>query len=275
VVGRIESNLESWNKRQKHTNGEGVSLKIGSYTAAGESMEKLIHEADQKLLVANHDYKQQHLTELLNKSVNDRKTLSEQAILALAKSIELGDPYTSGHSERVMAYALKIAGKMGLIGPQLEVLRNAAILHDIGKIGIHKGILLKKGPLNEEEWKLMKLHPVMGAQILSQVELFKDMASIIRHHHERYDGDLNSSNPAYPDGLKGEEIPLLSRIITVADAFDAMTSSRPYRPAIPVEEVKNIFENEAGKQFDRVVTIALFSCLENDEFEEERIKQLP
>jgi len=271
VVGRIESNLEKWNKKQKYTNGEEVSLKIGTYTATGESMDKLIYEADQKLLVENQDLKQRHLTKLLNESVRDRKTLTEQAVLALAKSIELGDPYTSGHSERVMVYALKIAGKLGLVGPQIEALRHAALLHDIGKIGIHKSALLKEGSLNEEEWKLMKLHPVMGAQILSQVKLFEDMADIIRHHHERYDGDLNASPPAYPDGLKGEEIPLLTRIITVADAFDAMTSSRPYRPAIPIEKVKEIFEIEAGKQFDRNVTIALFSCLESEDFIEEKI----
>ncbi len=271
VVSRIERNLEKWNKKQKYTNGEEVSLKIGTYTAAGESMDKLVYEADQKLLVANHDHKQQQLAKLLNESVRDRKTLTEQAVLALAKSTELGDPYTSGHSERVMAYALKIAEKLGLVGPQIEALRHAAILHDIGKIGIHKNVLLKEGPLNKEEWELMKLHPVMGAQILAKVKQFEDMADIVRHHHERYDGDLNASPPAYPDGLKGEDIPLLTRIITVADAFDAMISSRPYRPAISLDKVKEIFENEAGKQFDRNVTIALFSCLESEDFIEEKI----
>lgn len=173
-------------------------------------------------------------------------------VQALAKAIEVKDPYTRGHSERVTTYALMIAEAMGLDEREKQKLKYAATLHDIGKIGIAGRVLNKPGALTEEEYTHVKTHPILGDSIVEPVEFLQEPRPIILHHHERYDGK------GYPDGLKGEDIPLSARILSVADAFEAMRSDRPYRKALPLEEARRELVRNAGTQFDpRVVEVFL------------------
>jgi putative nucleotidyltransferase with HDIG domain len=172
------------------------------------------------------------------------------AIEALARAIDARDPYTYGHSARVAAFTLEIADQLGYPKDKREGLRRSALLHDIGKIGIEDHILRKAGALNYLEAKQMREHPVIGHQMLKDVAFLHSSLSGIRHHHERWDGE------GYPDTLSGETIPLQVRILSVADVFDALTSDRPYRPAMSVAEATEIIEREAGRQFDPAVVAA-------------------
>ncbi|MBC7248574.1 MAG: GAF domain-containing protein [Actinobacteria bacterium] len=173
-------------------------------------------------------------------------------VQALAKAIEVKDPYTRGHSERVTAYALMIAEAMRLDEREKQKLKYAATLHDIGKIGIAGRVLNKPGALTEEEYSHVKTHPALGDSIVEPVEFLQGPRPIILHHHERYDGR------GYPDGLQGEDIPVCARILSVADAFEAMRSDRPYRKALPLEEARQELVRNAGTQFDpRVVEVFL------------------
>jgi len=165
-------------------------------------------------------------------------------ITAFTKLIEAKDKYTSGHSQRVTEYSLLIAKKLNLSKEEMEMIKFCGLIHDIGKIGINESILQKPSKLTKNEYAEVKTHPVIGENVVKHVRFLKKGLPIIRHHHERYDGK------GYPDGLKGEKIPLLARIIAVADAFDAMTSDRPYRKAFsPQEAIEKLKEN-AGTQFD-------------------------
>ena len=173
-------------------------------------------------------------------------------ITALASAIDARDSYTHGHSHRVTEYAVLIAEEMGLPPEEVDIIRNASILHDVGKIGIKEEILKKPGKLTEEETREMQYHPFIGARILQSVKLLEPVLPLVYHHQEKYDGT------GYPEGLKGEEIPLGARIIAVCDAFEAMTSDRPYRKALPVERALQELRNEAGRQFDPQVVEVFF-----------------
>ena len=172
------------------------------------------------------------------------------AIEALARAIDARDPYTYGHSARVAAFSLEIADELGYPKDKREGLRRAALLHDIGKIGIEDNILRKSGALNYIEEKQMREHPVIGHQMLKDVAFLRSTLSGIRHHHERWDG------AGYPDTLAREAIPLQVRILSVADVFDALTSDRPYRQAMSVAEATELITHESGRQFDPAVVKA-------------------
>ncbi len=172
---------------------------------------------------------------------------------ALVRSLEAKDPYTKLHSERVTDLALRIAEEMGCSPESIESLRFAGHLHDIGKIGIRDEILMKPGRLTKEEFEIIKTHPVIGAEIVSHLGLLPEEKAIIRHHHERWDGK------GYPDGLLGEETPLLSRILAVADTYDAITSHRPYRTAQSHEFAFEQIRSNGGTQFDPEVVKAFCS----------------
>ncbi len=174
-------------------------------------------------------------------------------LFAFVKAIEARDSYTQQHSNRVTELALKIGRQMGCSDEQLDVLNFAGRLHDIGKIGIPDDILLKPGRLTDEEFEKIKTHPVIGAEIIGHLGLWESERQIVRWHHERYDGT------GYPDGLTGEDIPLLARILSVADAFDAMSSNRVYRNAMPLERILSIMQGGAGSQFDPRVVKAFFT----------------
>lgn len=159
--------------------------------------------------------------------------------------LELKDPYTRGHSERVAAYAMNMAEATGKFKPsELNYFYYACLLHDIGKVNIPDSILTKSGRLTDEEYDIIKTHPVVGAEAIREVEGIADNIGVIYHHHERWDGK------GYPDGLVGEETPFLARITAIADAFDAMTSSRSYRPALQFEEAHQRILDGQGSQFD-------------------------
>lgn len=165
-------------------------------------------------------------------------------IEVLATAIDAKDPYTQGHSRRVTRYAVAIAEELDLDPTTIENVRYASLLHDVGKIGIEDKIIRKAGRLTDEEYAIIKQHPVIGEKILKPVEFLHDKIPGVKHHHEYYDGR------GYPSKLKGEEIPLIARIICVADAFDAMTTDRPYRKGLTINVVMNEFKKNSGKQFD-------------------------
>ncbi|MCD6086679.1 MAG: GAF domain-containing protein [Candidatus Hydrothermae bacterium] len=191
------------------------------------------------------------------------KKLSKQVVLSLSKAVELSDPYTRGHSERVAEYAVSIGKALGLEDEELETLEYAALLHDIGKVGVPYVILLKPGSLSISEWEIVKLHPVLSYMVLKNIFSFKKAADWVRYHHERFDGT------GYPSGLKGEAIPLGSRIIAVADAFDALTTDRPYRSKLSTRDAKRVLREGAGIQWDpEIVKVALKVLKPKKEFYE-------
>ncbi len=167
-----------------------------------------------------------------------------ETLNVLVRAIEASDPYTSGHSMRVSAYAEAIAKQLGLPQSKIDLLKSAALLHDIGKIGIDKNILNKKGKLEKEEFETIKSHPEIGAAIIADLSYLSNISDIIRHHHERNDGK------GYPDGLDHDKIPLETSILTIADAFDAMTTNRPYRPSLSLESALQEVIDNAGTQFN-------------------------
>lgn len=167
-----------------------------------------------------------------------------RVVQAWGESIESKDRYTAGHCQRVADYATMLAAAIGFQGRDLTWLRMGAFLHDVGKMAVPPEVLNKPGALTAEEWELMRQHPVVGDEIVAEMKFPWDIRPIVRNHHERWDGG------GYPDGLRGEEIPLTARILCVADVFDALTTARSYRPAMGREEALAIMERDAGKIFD-------------------------
>jgi diguanylate cyclase (GGDEF)-like protein len=177
------------------------------------------------------------------------------SIIALVEVMENRDPYVQGHSRRVAELALKIGERLKLSEAPLESLRVAGLLHDVGKIGIPVGILEKPSALTEDERRYVQTHPGVGGAILSTLSNLEELVPLIVHHHEHYDGN------GYPDGMKGEEIDLLARILAAADAADAMLSPRPYRPALSLEHALSEVQRQSGAQFDPDVSEALAEVL--------------
>ena len=168
---------------------------------------------------------------------------TRKVLEALPDSIDMRDGYTYRHSQRVAEWAERIGEAMGLQAEDTSLIVSAARIHDLGKVSWDNDILAKPGPLTPEEWEFVKRHPLVAVDMLKDLSLYRDGVPLIRHHHERYDGR------GYPDGLKGEEIPLGARIITVADAYDAMTTDRPYRGACSPNEALERLREGAGAQF--------------------------
>lgn len=187
--------------------------------------------------------------------VRQLDAMNDGMLKTLAMIVDASSHWTAGHSERVTQYAVLIGKRMGLPELDLETLRRGALLHDLGKVGIPAGILDKIGVLSERERRLVERHTVIGAEILSPLAAFADLIPIVRSHHERWDGS------GYPDGLRGEEIPLLARIVAVADVFDALVSERPYRPGMSVQTTVAMMRSEAGVKLDRRVVEAFLHVL--------------
>jgi len=177
-------------------------------------------------------------------------------IRALAAAIDAKDPYTKGHSERVAEMSVALAIELNLSGRDIEKIEYTALLHDIGKIGIADSILGKTSSLTSEEYDKIKEHTIMGAKIIEPVDFLKNSYEAIYYHHEKYDGK------GYPEGLKSENIPMLARIIAVADAYDAMGSDRPYRKKLNMDEILKELKDQCGKQFDPEVVKACISVLD-------------
>lgn len=187
--------------------------------------------------------------------VTQLQTTYVSTLRSLISIIEAKDAYTKGHTERVAAYAVALAQRLGLPPDDVRRITFGALLHDIGKMGVLDGIINKPGALTEEEWELMRAHPVTGAQIVEKMEFLGGSVEIVRHHHESWNGR------GYPDGLRGEDIPLGARIVTVADSFDAMTTDRPYRKALGLDEAVTRLEEASGTQFDARLVKAFVRCL--------------
>lgn len=195
----------------------------------------------------------------LKRAAKENHELFINSIRALAAAIDAKDPYTRGHSERVARYASQVAREMELPAQEVRRVRLSALLHDVGKIGIDDRIIRKPSALTEEEFEIMKSHPVKGAAIMSAIPELKDVIPGMKHHHERWEGG------GYPDGLKGEGIPLQARIVSVADTFDAMTTTRPYQRAMDIRFVFQRLRDLAGSRFDPAVVDALIRSYEKGE----------
>ncbi len=189
----------------------------------------------------------------------NRANILFKTIKALLRALDAKDPYTSGHSQRVVKLANQMADALHLSPDDRFTLTLAAYLHDIGKIGIPDHILQKSDSLADYEFRRAKDHPIIGSQIIGEIEELADVASIVRHHHERYDGT------GYPDGLKGEAIPFFARIIAIIDAYEALVSDRVYRKGISREAALREIERHAGTQFDPHLTKIFIEIMQNDQ----------
>jgi putative two-component system response regulator len=186
----------------------------------------------------------------LEAALSESESAYDSTLRALSLALDVRDRETEGHAQRVARYMDLMARELRSPKVDVRTLRRGALLHDVGKIGIPDEILRKTGELDGSEWRIMKRHPAYGARILAGIPHLSGPAEIVRHHHERFDGS------GYPDGLAGEDIPLGARIFALADALDAMTSDRPYRKAMSLEEAITEIERCSGKQFDPVIVSA-------------------
>lgn len=184
------------------------------------------------------------INDKLEVAYSDLKKAYRGTVESLRLAVDAKDSYTKNHSDRVALYSKLIGEQLKLPEDQLEILYDGALFHDIGKIGIPDSILQKPGKLTDEEYDDIKNHPSIGAKIIAPAKIFEPIIPIVKHHHERFDGR------GYPSGLKGTDIPLLARIVTVADSFDAMTSDRSYRPRFTLVKALDELENGKGTQFD-------------------------
>lgn len=194
----------------------------------------------------------------LKNQLRQTEKFSSQVIWALSSAIDAKDHYTSGHSARVADYTWKLSKKLGKDKEEQKRNYYIGLLHDIGKIGIPDAILNKPGRLSDEEFAVIRSHPVIGDEILQTITVIPDIALGARWHHERYDGK------GYPDGLKEKDIPELARIIAVADAYDAMTSTRSYRGVLPQETVRREIEKGKGAQFDPLIADKMLELIDED-----------
>jgi putative nucleotidyltransferase with HDIG domain len=209
--------------------------------------------AAQRLLLLYHE--QRELASNLAEANERLEKAGLSFASALVAALDARDRYTAGHSAAVAVYARDIAGRLGLSEEDQQLVHLAGLVHDIGKVGLPAGLLEKPGPLTLEERRIMEEHSSIGERILSEVEDYAAIARIVRHHHERMDGN------GYPDGLSGDEIPLLSRIIAVADAYNAMTSGRPYRDAMPSRVARMRLAQAVDSQFDTGIVAAFEAIL--------------
>ncbi len=239
----------------------------------------LTGQGDERLAVQSirdgaYDYlpKDMLSTELLGRSAEralerfrqdeERCQFDEQIMLSLATAAEDKDPTTGGHLQRLARYAMLLGSTLRLNERQLRVLKWGGFLHDIGKLFVAGSILRKPGPLSEDEWAEVRQHSLIGQRLCGCLKLSRDVGAVIRHHHERWDGT------GYPDGLAADAIPLLARAVSVVDAFDAMASDRPYRSALPIDEVLRRLAAGAGTQWDPQITRAFLDLVEREHIDE-------
>ncbi|MCX7919365.1 MAG: GAF domain-containing protein [bacterium] len=224
-----------------------VNNRIGEQTFQDKDLELLSTFAAQAAIAIHNAQLYSYLREIYVSTIK-----------AFAAAIEARDPYTRGHSERIARFAVAIAQELQLDSEQLDIIRDASLLHDIGKIGVRESILQKPTSLNDEEYLEMQRHAVLGMQILQSIPTLKPLLSIIHHHQEKFDGT------GYPDKLAGESIPLGARIIAVADAYEAMISDRPYRPARTMKQAIKELKKYSGTQFDPKIVSTFIQILERN-----------
>jgi diguanylate cyclase (GGDEF)-like protein len=248
-------------------NGERVTASFGTayFPETASSAEELLYGADAAMYWAKSAGKNRvgDWAQLFRRRhdesqpwyVTDHGVRAPEAVAALVAALTAKDPSTSAHTDRCSWYSGHLADALGLDEGQVTIVRLASLLHDVGKIAVPDEVLFKAGPLNAEEWAQMKRHPAAALHVLREIRAIHDATPAILHHHEHYDGS------GYPDGLKGEDIPVASRILLVTDAFDAMTSDRPYRKAMPVEAAIAELKRNSGSQFDPRVVEAFLRVL--------------
>lgn len=248
------------------TQDEGVTIKIVKYflspEESGMRFRALILLAP--FILTAISYLINERAKLYQKTMfaeSELRELLDALVVAFANALDTKSSWTMGHSQRVASYALAIAKELGFSHDEMGMLKIGSLLHDIGKLGTYDGILDKVDPLTTEEWELIKMHPAKGADILKPIKHLVPVIPIIKYHHERMDGG------GYPEGLKGTAIPLLARILCVADSFDAMTADRPYKRALGREEALVHLREKAGTQFDPGVVSAFLRVLESMENE--------
>ena len=234
------------------------ALSVQGYCEKDDKLEQLplfveaaVNSIDQMKIIKN-------MNEELSKSKEQLEKAYLESIETLRYTVEAKDRYTHGHSDRVSAYSVLIGQKLGLSQKDIQTLKIGGLFHDIGKIGISDSILLKNGKLTDKEYSEIKNHPIIGRNILSNAAIFEEIIPIVLYHHERYDGK------GYPYGLSDQSIPFLARIISVADAFDAMTSRRSYRGELDLEYVKNEIRSKSGTQFDPIIATTFLDILNNE-----------
>ena len=213
---------------------------------------------DQLLLLIESGLKSVSQMRTISKMNEDLQKAYMDSIGILRHTVEAKDPYTKGHSDRVSEYAVLLGKKLNLPDEDIEKLRIGGLFHDIGKIGIPDSILLKESNLTDEEYAKIKEHPVIGYNMIQHATMFKNILDIVKHHHEKFDGN------GYPDKLAGTNIPYLARITSIVDSFDAMTSRRSYRDSLPMDVVKSEILQNLGSQFDPEIGIVFLDILDND-----------
>jgi putative nucleotidyltransferase with HDIG domain len=236
-----------------------IETKISELNQLQEAIHRLVEA--QKASWHELHAMMQNLQDTVNELEGTQKVLeerNEQIIATLAEAIEVKDANTFGHSDRVVTLALELAKEVGLTDPaDLEAIKFGALLHDIGKIGIPEHILNKPGRLTQQEYEIMKMHPIYGEKIIKKISGWDLVVDIVRHHHENYDGS------GYPDGLKGDQISLRAQIVSLVDVFCALIEERPYRRALSVEEAVRLIEKEmVGTKFDPRLYRAFVRVLE-------------
>lgn len=216
------------------------------------------HTIDLSRLQADLEREVQKKTQEIAAQHEKLERISMQIVKALSGAVDAKDTYTNGHSLRVAEYSREIARRAGLPQTEQDNIYMMGLLHDVGKIGVPDAIINKPARLTEEEYNVIRNHPVMGARILKNIKDFPGLITGARWHHERYDGD------GYPDGIAGEDIPLAARIIAIADAYDAMSSRRSYRDALPQNVVRSEIEKGKGTQFDPEMTMIALAMIDED-----------
>lgn len=248
--------IRSMNHQINISNSKEVEIQIallllcfsGSYAAAD--------------LYGNITKKNREYVKMLDEKTTEMQKMTFQAITTIANTIDAKDEYTKGHSQRVSEYSYALAKEMGLEEKEAENIRSIALLHDIGKIGVPDSVLNKPGRLTDSEYEIMKLHPLVGADILKDIKMLPGLDIGAKYHHERYDGK------GYPSGLRGEEIPFIARIICVADAYDAMSSNRVYRKRFSEDKILEELERSKGTQFDPKIADAFISLIKEHKLQQ-------
>jgi putative two-component system response regulator len=245
---------------------EAECLKLGAYDFIAKPIVKevFLSRIRRVLEVKGHN---RDLRMKLDEKTKELESVSLASVNAMAALIDARDTYTKGHSERVAHYSALVAESMNWCREDVKRLYESALLHDVGKIGVPDKILLKTAELTEDEMEIMKTHTIIGADILKDITTIKDLELGARYHHERFDGK------GYPEGLKGSEIPMVARIICVADSFDAMSSNRCYRTRLNSENIQRELMKGCGKQFDPEVVLAFLKSWDNLSILEEEMQK--